>query len=420
MSTGRRRRGLAVAALALAAVLAGCSGPGAAGPQTQAAPSASGIGGRSDADRAALERLAQAAMGEFHLRALLVRVTSDGQEAYTAAFGESLPGVPATTDMHFRNGAMAFTYLGQAFARLADAGTLGLDDKLSRWLPELPRADAVTLRNLLTMTSGYADYVYEPAVLDGVNRDPFRQWTNAELLKIGLDAGTVFDPGTNWSYSHTNYVILGEVLAKVTGKSVAQALDDLVLTPMGLTQTTDNDGTPRIPEPVLHAYTSERRGFLGVPAGTPFYEESTFWNPSWTTAAGAVETTTIADMTRSIEIVGAGTQVSPASYQAQVGPALVGFGHPDPSGRCPVCRTMTKERHYGLGVVLMDDWVTQTKSFAGSGATTGYLPQKRLAVSVVTTYAPEAFDAQGDYANASTTIFSRLAGALEPGLAPAP
>ena len=207
-----------------------------------------------------------------------------------------------------------------------------LDDKLSKFYPNLPQADHITLKNLANMTSGYADYVYQPEVLQGVNLDPFRQWTPEQLIKIGITAPMMFEPGTNFGYSHTNYVILGRVLEKITGMPLAQAMQKYIFTPMGLKQTQSIE-TPQIPEPVLHTFSSERRADLHVPADVFFYEEATFWNPSWTTAEGAVQITDITDMSKSMEMVGSGTLLSKPSWQAQVGPNLVGFGHKDP--KCP-------------------------------------------------------------------------------------
>jgi CubicO group peptidase (beta-lactamase class C family) len=86
----------------------------------------------------------------------------------------------------------------------------------------------------------------------------------------------MFKPGTNWGYCHTNYVILGRVLEKVTRMPLAKALDTYISKPIGLTQTRSYD-TPQIPEPVLHSFSSERRQVLAVPSNTPFYKESTFW-----------------------------------------------------------------------------------------------------------------------------------------------
>lgn len=323
-------------------------------------------------------------------------------------------GVPATPDMHFRNGAMAFTYMSTTLLELIDemSGAVSLDDKLSKYFPDLPESDNITLKNLANMTSGYADYVYQEELLKSLSLDPFRQWTSEELIQIGISKPMQFEPGTNWGYSHTNYVILGRVLDKITGMPLAAAMQKYIFEPMALKQTRSLS-TPAIPEPVLHAYSSERRGDLLIPPTIPFYEESTFWNPSWTTAEGAVQITNISDVAKSMEAVGTGKILSHQSWSAQVAPNLVGFGHPDPN--CSPCRQNTAAFNYGLGVVNLGPWITQTKDFAGSGASVGYLPWQRLTVAVVTTYTPEAFDnTTGNYKNASVAIFGILANALAP------
>jgi CubicO group peptidase (beta-lactamase class C family) len=363
----------------------------------------------------AIEAAARAAMAKYQLKAIIVRVTSNDRDLYTGAIGDSMTGVPVTAQMHFRNGAMAFTYMSFLLMEFVDRKMVRLDAKLSKFFPDLPYADRITLKNLANMTSGYADYVYQPEVLHGVNLNPFRHWSSDELIRIGVSKPMMFAPGTNWGYSHTNYVILGRVLEKIAGMPLARAMQQYVFDPMRLAQTRAFD-TPQIPTPVLHTYSSERRSDLRIPAKVPFYEESTFWDPSWTTATGAIEVTDITDMTRSMEIVGAGTLLTKASYAAEVGPNLAGFGHSDP--KCPACHRNDAAFNYGLGVVNLGPWITQTKNFAGCGATVGYLPSKKLAISVVTTYAPGAFDPEGNYKNASEAIFASLADLLARGTLP--
>jgi CubicO group peptidase (beta-lactamase class C family) len=351
-------------------------------------------------------------MKQYNLKALIVQVTAEGRQVYTEALGESMSGVPVTPTQHFRNGAMAFTYISTMLLELVDQKKVMLDDKLSKFLPNLPHANRITLKNLANMTSGYADYVYEPEITHGIYLDPFRQWTPQELIKIGVSKPLLFEPGTNWSYCHTNYVILGQVLEQVTHMPLAQAMRQYILDPMDLKQT-QSFSTPQIPEPVLHTFSSERRSELHVPAGIPFYEESTFWNPSWTTAEGAIQITDITDMSKSMEAVGTGKLLSKESLAAQVNPNLVGFGHAQPN--CPACHHMSEALNYGLGVVNMGPWITQTKNFAGCGATVGYLPSKKLTVAVATTYTPRAVDNDGNYKNASDKIFTSLGNALAPG-----
>ncbi len=365
--------------------------------------------------REMIERLAREAKEQYHLKALIVQVRCNGRDVRTMALGESMYGVPATPQMHFRNGAMAFTYMSTMLLELVDEHQVSLDDKLSNWFPELPNAGRITLRSLANMTNGYADYVYTPTLLNGTVLDPFRQWRPEELIHAGVSRQEMFEPLTNWGYCHTGYVILGEVLEQITHMSLADAMKKYIIDRMDLEQTR-SFSTPQIPEPVLHVYSSERREILQIPARLPFYEESTFWNPSWTTVQGAIQTTDITDMSRSMEIVGEGRLLSKASFKAQVGPNLVGFGHKQKG--CSACRANTEAFNYGLGVINLGPWNVQVKDFAGSGGTVGYLRSRKLTISIATTYKPDAFNAEGVYKESSAPIFTKFANALAPNTLP--
>jgi len=321
-----------------------------------------------------------------------------------------LDGVPATADMHVRIGSVAFTYIGQILAIMDEDETLNLDDKLSKYLPEIKESDQVTLRMLANMTAGYADYVYTDEMAKANGLEPFRQFDTAALNNIGLREPMMFEPGSNWGYSHTNYTILAAVLEKVTGTPMGEVMLERIIMPMGLTNTASSV-TPKIPEPALQAYSSERRPFLQIPDGIPFYEAATPWNPSWTTASGAVMTSDIRDLTETFEIVGSGSMVSKEMHQEQVGNNLAGVGHATET--CPnVCRTLSETRSYGLGVVLVNGWITQTMNFAGQGGSMGYLPDEEIAVAVITTYTPSAFAPDGSYANASEAVMAEVTAAV--------
>lgn len=222
-------------------------------------------------------------------------------------------------------------------------------------------------------------------------------------------------PRHQLGYSHTNYVILGGVLAKIAGMPLEDAIRENVLEPMGLTQTSASS-TPAIPAPALHAFTSERREALGVKAGVPFYEEATYWNPSWTTAGGAVETTTIDDLSLSIESVAAGKLLTPASSRAQIVPSVVGLGHPQ-SG-CNACFEQTKTFSYGLGVIISGPWIDQTLGFAGASGAVGYLPERKLTIAVEATNGPGAYDAKGNSGLGAVALFRELADELAPNTLP--
>jgi len=415
--------GLTAAALAGAGIARSASAQPAArlptlAAQAQAATPAAVVASPAASDHAtAIVNLARQGMAKYALKAVILRVTQGGQELVTAALGESMTGVPATPDMHFRNGAVAISYVSTLLLRLVDQGRVKLDDKLATWLPNFPEADRVTLRMLANMTSGYPDYEQSPKLNDALNADPFRQWTPQELLDIGFSTPPLFAPGTNWSYAHTNYVTLGLALEKLTGTPMATMLQEQVLDPLGLTNTQNWD-TPAIPEPVLHAFSSERRGALGIPASTRFYEESTFWNPSWTITHGAVQTTNIYDMTATAEAVGTGALLSKASYQAMVAPKLLGFG--SKLAGCQNCHTLNRDYIYGLGIVLSNGWLLQNPLFYGYGAVEAYLPSKRLAIAVATTYGEGSFDDKGNYkyGNASQYLFAAIGAYLAPDDAP--
>ena len=117
------------------------------------------------------------------------------------------------------------------------------------------------------MTSGYVDYVIgNTAMNEALYANPFRRWTVHDILSFATSQPLLYEPGTNWNYAHTNYVLLGLALEKATGQEMSKLLSDKVLRPLGLTNTA-NSLTPEIPSPVLHAFSSERRAFAQDPRG---------------------------------------------------------------------------------------------------------------------------------------------------------
>ena len=336
---------------------------------------------------------------ELDLKAALVKVTVDGRELVTGAVGESLTDVPATPAMHFRTGSVGIAFMGTVLLQLAEEGKADLDAPVSRWLPDLPHGDKITLRMLGDSTSGLHDYVPDPVFLKKLYADPWQHWTPEEVVGISLSHPLWYEPGTNWSYSHANFVLLGRALEEISGTPLDRLLRERITGPLGLRNTRSND-TALIPPPVLHAYDDER--------GT--YEESTFFNPSWTTAPGAVITQDICDLARSGQAVGSGELLSPAAFRTQLNPGTVGLGHP--TARCPatVCLPMTEDFHFGVGVVVKNGWVVQNPSFFGYAAVMAYEPHKRLSIAVSTTVGPDA-----PAGNTSQTITERIAELLDPG-----
>ncbi|WP_034591052.1 serine hydrolase domain-containing protein [Hamadaea tsunoensis] len=369
--------------------------------------------GPASAEAARIASMIRGAMAGSSLRSLLVKVTRGDTVVVERAFGESLDGVPATTDMRFRNGAVAFAYIGTLLMLLVEEHAVGLDDTIRRWEPNLPEADKVTLKMLANQTSGYPDYESDPRWLADFNADPFQSWSYERRLAYAFRRPVVFPPGTGWSYAHTNFMILGEILAKVGGKPLDRLLRERVLVPMGLTGTTASD-TGSVPEPALHAYSSERRSALGVPATRGFYEEATYWNADWGTPTGASETSTIDDLATTAVAVGTGKLLTSESYHAMTDPLLMGVGRKQ-ANCVPSCFTQQTAYNYGLGIVRSGDWILQNPLLGGYAATEAYLPQEGIGISVAVTFLPGAFDCQGNYPNASDTVFRAIGRYLAPG-----
>ena len=406
--TFSRRLGSVVCVLAVVALA--CSPRGVP-------PAAPWWGASADPAKAdAVMKIVRDTMAEAHLKAAIVRVTIDGKEIVTHALGESMTGVPAMPSDFFRNGAVAISYVATLLLKLVDEKKVSLDDKLSRWLPDIPNADRVTLSELAHMTSGYRDYVLDNPDFDAaLDADPFRQWTPQELVGYAVNKPLLYEPGTNWNYAHTNYVLLGLALEKATGAGLPKLLQDKVLGPLALINTA-NSFTPQIPVPTLHAFTSERRAALKIPSGTPFYEDSTFWNPSWTMAHGAIETTNIYDLEATAVGIGSGKLLSPDSYKAMVSTDL--RGHTTALPGCRTCVAQDNIYTYGLGIVISGNWLLQNPMVAGEAAVEAYQPSRKLAIAVAVNYQPEAFDDHGDYRNDAETLFRKIGAALAPDDAP--
>ena len=364
----------------------------------------------------AIATIVQDAMKTEHLRAVIVKVTQGDKVVTSQAFGESMTGVLATTAMHFPNGAVAFAYVSTLLMEFVDEHKVKLDDTIDRWMPALPEANKVTLKMLANQTSGYPDFETDPAWLAAWSTNPFHIWTFEERLKYALGRPVQFAPGTNWSYAHTNFMILGEILSKIGKKPLDTLLREKVLVPMGLKNTTASQ-TSDIPSPVLHAFDSERRGTLKIPPNVSFYEESSFWNAQWGTPIGANETTNIDDMATTAIKVGTGALLSKPSYEAMTAPNLLGFGHKQ-DNCAPSCFTQVNGYNYGIGVVRSGSWLLQNPLLDGYSATEAYLPSKKIAIAVAVTFAPEAFDSQGNYPNSSDKVFRSIGAYLAPEDAP--
>ena len=315
------------------------------------------------------------------LTSVLFRVTKRGKLIASGAIGHNVTGVPLQQSVQFRNGNVAFGYLGILLLKMAQAGQLNLDDPVGRWLPDLklPNADTVTLRMLVRNTSGYPDYVTAQPFVDAFLTNPFREFSLQQLLDYAFARKPLYTPGTAWSYAHTNYLLLSRALEAAGGQPLGQLMTNQVIKPMGLTNTKPVY-TPEVPNPPLHTYSNERGQF----------EETTFWNPSWQTARGAVLATTICDMVKSARAVGTGKLLTRPAFQTFISDDPV--EHRPPPAGCPtnVCHQFPQDQHYALGVLVTNGWIIQNPLFAGQGGLHAYLPHQDLAIAIVTVAGPNS------------------------------
>jgi D-alanyl-D-alanine carboxypeptidase len=120
---------------------------------------------------------------------------------------------------------------------LVEAGSLRLDVPVHGWLPEVALPETVTLTHLLRHTSGLRDYGPLPEYHQAVRLHPDRPWTRKDFLDAVLPKGMLFAPGVSWAYSNIGYMLVVDILERVTGQTFAHVLTQLVITPLVLQRT---------------------------------------------------------------------------------------------------------------------------------------------------------------------------------------
>lgn len=187
--------------------------------------------------RERIDRLAQRSLEQTGVPSASLAIVKDGQIAYLQAYGIARidPKVPARPPMRYSIGSISKQFTAAAVLMLAEQGRVSLDDRVGKYLPNLTRANEVTIRQLLSHTSGYQDYWPQDYV------PPFMMQpvTAESILDRWARKPLDFDPGTRWQYSNTNYVIAGVIVEKVSGKPLLQFLQEHMFAPLGM-QRVDN------------------------------------------------------------------------------------------------------------------------------------------------------------------------------------
>jgi D-alanyl-D-alanine carboxypeptidase len=172
-----------------------------------------------------------------------VAVVRHGQLAYANAYGCAKldPCVNATPDMRYAIGSISKQFTATAILLLQQEGKLSLDDPISKFIPGLTRGNEVTIREILSHTSGYQDFWPQDYVMPMMLKATTPQAIANRWAKQPLD----FDPGSRWQYSNTNYTLAGMVVEKASGMPFFQFVRTRILNPLGLTSASDFDVNPR-------------------------------------------------------------------------------------------------------------------------------------------------------------------------------
>jgi len=147
------------------------------------------------------------------------------------------PKTAVTSDTLFSIGSISKTFVASLVGRLAQRGTISLDDLLSKYVPTFPNAAKITLRQLLNHTSGIEDLFDIKSISAAILAKPAQIWTASQVLALVGGSRYGFAPGAGYHYSNTNYILLGAAIEKATGKTVAELVRSEFLTPLGLGHT---------------------------------------------------------------------------------------------------------------------------------------------------------------------------------------
>lgn len=164
-----------------------------------------------------------------------IAVYKDGKSIYSHAYGwrDLEKRTPATVDTHYEVGSITKQFTAAAVLQLKEAGKLDLDAKLAIYLPDAPHAQGVTLRQLLSHTSGMPDYL-DAMDAAGLLAKPV---TYAQIANYAKNKPLDFEPGSQAQYSNTGYVLLGRVIEVVSHESYEHYVQNHLLKPAGMRQT---------------------------------------------------------------------------------------------------------------------------------------------------------------------------------------
>lgn len=305
---------------------------------------------------AALTRSIRRALATTAAPGAIVGVWQPGRAPYVRSFGvrDTATRRPMRDDLYMRIGSVTKTFTVTALLQLVDEGRVALDDPIAKYVPGVISGDTITLRQLATMRSGLVNYSATAAVDRSLIDHPFKAWTPRELLSHAIGEPLLFAPGTAFSYSNTNTILLGLVVEQVSGERLGAYIRRHITQPLGMRQTSFPAGTG-FPSPHAQGYAD------GTPDGR--IANATRWNPTWTWSAGQMVSTL-----RDLRIWGprlvSGRGLLSARTQ-RLRMASV-------AGNAPIV--------YGLGMFNVRQWLGHNGSLPGYQTLSLYRPQTKTTV----------------------------------------
>jgi D-alanyl-D-alanine carboxypeptidase len=240
----------------------------------------------------ALEAIVASDQTQFPGAILYVSRPQEEPLLVAAGVADTQTGAPLAPTDRFRAGSVLKPFVAAVILQLVEEGSLSLDDTLTKLLPKdvtqrFPQSDLITLKMLLNHTSGIPEWLSEPVIRE-IAANPRRIWRVEEFLDLAAAQPSVFGPGEGWSYSNTDYNLLGLVIERVTGNPWRDAVRERIIEPLGLISTTlPEPGDAAIQGAFMHGYGAVAGQFLDL----------SFIDPSMADAAGGgALVTTAADL----------------------------------------------------------------------------------------------------------------------------
>jgi D-alanyl-D-alanine carboxypeptidase len=259
-------------------------------------------------------------------------LVDDGTTVRTASSGVARldTGEPMTPRHATRVGSITKTFVATVLLQLVGEHRLDLDDSVESHLPgRVPDGEEITVRQLLNHTSGIYNYTDDEEWLARALTEIDHVWTPDELVDVAVAHEPVFAPGTSWSYSNTNYILLGMVIERVTGERIEDLIGHRIIRPLRL-RSTFLAGGDHVPSWQAHGYIppsmADQEGY--PPPTDGGYIDTTSWPPDWAWAAGALVSTT-ADLSRFYRALLSGRLLEPAQLAELTAtvPLGEGFGY---------------------------------------------------------------------------------------------